>query len=182
MTFDLLQGHMIQYGHQTLFQSTKVSNVIDHVSKILEIFCSFIFFCFCFVLFWFLFFAIVLSSIIEAKKKKKVTSIPLFDFRIQWNSTWLDSSVRSKVEVITGCGHIGLRNPTNFSSRPSPSFYNTNKTQLVRAANLFTAHEAGGCMPYVRWHMLKPMVIYAISRTANDAKGLTCIFKESQKF
>ena len=25
MTFDLLQGHVIQYGHQTLFQSAKIS-------------------------------------------------------------------------------------------------------------------------------------------------------------
>ena len=71
------------------------------------------------------------------KKKKKNTSIPLFDFRIQWNIFWLDSSVRSKVEVITGCGHIGLGNPGNCSS-----FYNANKTHLVRAANLFTAHKA----------------------------------------
>ena len=25
MTFDLLQGHVIQYGHQTLFQGAKIS-------------------------------------------------------------------------------------------------------------------------------------------------------------
>ena len=25
MTFDLLQGHVIQYGHQTPFQSAKIS-------------------------------------------------------------------------------------------------------------------------------------------------------------
>ena len=31
-------------------------------------------------------------------------------------------------------------------------------------------------MPYVRRHTLKPMVIYAVSRTAYDAKGLT-LFK-----
>ena len=67
MTFDLLQGHMIQYGHQTLFQSTKICIKLTICPKLLEIFCSFI----------------------------------------------LDSSVRSKVEVITGRGHIGLENPGN---------------------------------------------------------------------
>ena len=32
----------------------------------------------------------------------------------------------------------------------------------MRAASLFTTHEARGCMPYVRRHTLKPMVIYAV--------------------
>ena len=62
--------------------------------------------------------------------------------------------------------------PEVISSRPSPSFYNANKTYLVRAVNLFTAHETRGCMPYVRRHTLKPMVIHAVSRTAYDTKGL----------
>ena len=60
------------------------------------------------------------------------------------------------------------------TSMPSPSFYNANKTHLVREANIITAREAMGCMPYVRRHTLKQMVIYVISRTAYDAKGLIC--------
>ena len=46
--------------------------------------------------------------------------------------------------------------PEIVSFRPSPSFYNANKTHLVRAANLFTAHKTRGCMPHVRRHTLKP--------------------------
>ena len=78
MTFDLLQGHVIQYGRQTLFQRAKISMLLTISPKILEIFCSFI----CYL------FAVVLFSIIKAKK---VTSVPLFDFRIQWNTFQLDS-------------------------------------------------------------------------------------------
>ena len=68
--------------------------------------------------------------------------------------------------------------PEIGSSMPSPSFHSVNKTHLVRAANLFIAHEARGCMPYVRRHTLKPTVIYAISWTAFDAKGLTNFKKD----
>ena len=46
MTFDLLQGHMIQYGHQTLFQSAKISMLLTISPKILEIFAHLLFFCY----------------------------------------------------------------------------------------------------------------------------------------
>ena len=72
--------------------------------------------------------------------------------------------------------------PEIVSSRPSPSFYNSNKTHLVRAANLFRAHKTRGCMPYVRRHTLKPMVLYAVSRTAYDAIGLNVDFWKLFKF
>ena len=94
-------------------------------------------------------------------------------FKVTWSNMATKPSFKVKK---LACNWPYLQNSMRYFALLFVIFlcYNTNKTHLVRAANLFTAHEARGCMPYmrVRRHTLKPKVIYAVSRTAYDAKGL----------
>ena len=65
MTFDLLQGHVIQYGHQTLFQVSKLSFNWPYLQKFLRYFAQlFVIFCY--------------SPVLNYRSKKKKKSINTF--------------------------------------------------------------------------------------------------------
>ena len=97
MTVDLFQVTWSNMAAKPSFKVLKLACNWPYLQN-LEIFCS-------------IFFGEVQFSITQEEKKN--TLIPLFDFRIQWNSFRLDSLVRSKAEVVTGSGPIGLGNPLN---------------------------------------------------------------------
>ena len=163
MYFDLVQCHVIQYGHQMQFQIAKINIQLTTSPKILDIFCSFNLF--------FHYFTRVLFSII----KEKITSISLFDLDpVKQPSNRILSNAKIG-DYLLVAAILVQKIPESVSSRPSLIFYNmpnTNKTQINKESSIPINSSQGQRMHAVCATAHAKIDGHGHSQTACDSKRL----------